>query len=210
MKQQQEYLNEITEIRSLMERSSRFLSLSGLSGVMAGVYALLGAAFAYWTIYQNDYQLVYRRVDLGETNTINLLILDALLVLTLSLLTGLFLTHRKAKKAGASLWDKQARQLLINLMIPLFTGGILSLILLQRGYVGIIAPLTLIFYGLALVNVSKYTFTDVRQLGLIEIALGLISCVYIGYGLLFWAIGFGILHIAYGLLMYVKYEKGKQ
>lgn len=207
MKQQTEYLNEITEIRSLMERSSRFLSLSGLSGVIAGLYALIGASAAYWLIYQDQHIFSYRSIDLGERSVLVLLVLDALLVLVFSVLTGLFFTYRKAKKQGASLWDKQAQQLLINLMIPLVTGGILSLILLQRGYIGVVAPLTLIFYGLALVNVSKYTCHDVRYLGLLEIALGLISCVYIGYGLLFWSFGFGILHILYGIIMYLKYEK---
>ncbi|MTI33141.1 hypothetical protein [Xanthovirga aplysinae] len=207
MKQPKEYLDEISEIRSLMERSSRFLSLSGLSGVMAGLYALLGAFFAYSIIYQNNNYFGYRTIDLGELNTIKLLVLDALLVLIFSFFTGLLLTYKKAKKEGNKIWDKQAQQILKHLLIPLVTGGILSIILIQKGYMGVVAPLTLIFYGLALVNVSKFTYSDIQYLGLLEIALGLTSCVYIGYGLLFWSIGFGVLHILYGIIMYIKYEK---
>ena len=105
------------------------------------------------------------------------------------------------------LWNHQTKRLLINLLISLATGGIFSFILLLKGFIGLVAPITLLFYGLALVNASKYTLSEIRSLGLLEIALGLISTYYIGYGLLFWAVGFGALHIVYGVLMHLKYEK---
>jgi hypothetical protein len=44
-------------------------------------------------------------------------------------------------------------------------------------------------------------------LGICEIGLGLIASIYMGYGLLFWAVGFGVLHIIYGIVMYMKYER---
>jgi hypothetical protein len=90
---------------------------------------------------------------------------------------------------------------------PLVTGGLLILILISRSYYGIITPATLIFYGLALVSASNFTFADVKYLGLLEIALGLIAACFPGYGLLFWAIGFGVLHIIYGSMMYLKYDR---
>ena len=118
---------------------------------------------------------------------------------------GIFLSTRKAKKNNQKIWDLQTKRLLINLLIPLITGGIFCLILLFNGYVGIIAPLTLIFYGLALVNASKYTLKEVRSLGIAEIILGLIATYFIGYGLLFWSVGFGLLHIIYGIIMKTRY-----
>ena len=212
MKQENEHLETLSEIRSLMERSSRFISLSGLSGVFAGTFALLGALAAYihfdLTISSSRYY-EYAVTVSGETN-IDFFVFffaDAVCVLLASLAVGCILTIRKANERGMAIWDATAKRMLINLMIPLVTGGLFCLVLLQHGLIGLIAPATLIFYGLALLNASKYTLDDIRYLGILEIILGLIASVYIGYGLLFWAAGFGILHIVYGILMYSKYEK---
>jgi len=134
--------------------------------------------------------------------------LDAFIVLALSLITGFVLTQRKAKKSGQKMWDSTARRLLFNLSIPLVAGGLFCIILLYHGIVGLIGPCMLIFYGLALVNASKYTLNDIRYLGLFEIVLGLVCAFYTGHGLIFWSIGFGVLHIVYGISMYYKYERG--
>ena len=133
------------------------------------------------------------------------LLIIALATLLLSIGSGIYFTTRKAKRNKQKLWDSQTKTLLINLLIPLGTGGILCLILLLKGFIGIIAPLTLIFYGLALVNASKYTLEEVRSLGIVEILLGLLGIYFIGYGLIIWTIGFGILHIVYGTIMHLKY-----
>ncbi len=197
--QETDYLKDITEIRSIMERSSRFISLSGLSGIMAGVYALVGAYVAHLIIqdyltHPNDQVLQY-------------LMLDALVVLLLAVTTGYFLTNRRAQAQGAKVWDATAQRLLINLLIPLVVGGIFTLILVFRGYTAILAPSMLIFYGLALVNASKYTLSDIRYLGFAEIGLGLIAAAVAGYSLLLWSLGFGVLHIIYGTLMYYTHER---
>jgi len=71
----------------------------------------------------------------------------------------------------------------------------------------LIAPVMLVFYGLALINASKYTLNDIRYLGYAETVIGLIACFFVDYGLLAWTIGFGALHIIYGLMMFYKYEK---
>jgi hypothetical protein len=213
MKDQQEHLQALTDIRSMMERSSRFISLSGLSGVFAGVFALCGACLAYIKI--GSYAQNYRELVLSDrssaTETIDELVLSLIYiaagVLIASLLVGSLLTMRNSRKKGIKTWDSTAKRLLINLMIPLGTGGLFCLILLYHGDIGMVAPATLIFYGLALINASKYTFNDIRYLGILEIALGLISSLYIGYGLFFWALGFGVLHIVYGAVMYFKYER---
>lgn len=212
--EQSRQLADLSEIRSMMERSNRFISLSGLSGVFVGIYALIGAGVAWYLTRVWDFAVVspeLRRHSLRAIEnygTVKLLILDALLILVLSLLTSSLLTLRKAKKQGQKVWNKTARRLMINMMIPLAAGGIFALILIFHYKVTSIIPaVTLLFYGLALVNASKYTLEDVRYLGLCEIGLGLIATIYANYGLLFWAVGFGILHIVYGLVMYRKYER---
>jgi hypothetical protein len=212
MEDQKEHLQALTDIRSMMERSSRFISLSGLSGVFAGVFALIGAYLAYVRIY--EYYIDFSdAIRSGNENSamINGLIwylfLVAGSVLAASLLVGVLLTVRNSRKQGIRTWDNTAKRLLINLAIPLGTGGLFCIIMLYHNDIGLIAPATLIFYGLALINASKYTFNDIRYLGICEIVLGLLASFYIGYGLFFWAVGFGILHIVYGAVMYFKYER---
>tara|TARA_R110000850_G_scaffold147130_1_gene269313 strand:+ start:23891 stop:24517 length:627 start_codon:yes stop_codon:yes gene_type:complete len=208
MKAEQEYINDLKEIRSMMERSTRFLSLTGWSGIMAGVYALTGAFVAYTLYYESNEQLIYNTMDVAQMtgNSLQFFLLAAA-VLVLAVGTAIFLSWKKSAKTGEKLWNAAARRLAINLMIPLVSGGVFILILFSKGLFGLIAPVSLIFYGLALVNASKFTFEEVKYFGMIEIVLGLIAAYFIGYGLLFWAIGFGFLHIVYGVYMHLKYER---
>jgi hypothetical protein len=204
--------DELSSIRSIMERSSKFISLSGLSGILAGVYALIGAGLAYNLIYSGSgffYTRDYLIADdnITQVDLLSKLIVIALIVLAVSVTTGLLLTVRKAKQKGQQVWGSISRQLLFNMAVPLLAGGVLMLILISRGYLGIVASASLIFYGIALVNASNFTFKDVRYLGICEILLGLLAALLPGYGLLFWAIGFGVLHIVYGSIMYLKYDR---
>lgn len=209
MSKENEQLEALSDIRSMMERSSRFISLSGLSGVFAGVFALAGAFVAYNKITAASSDVLYNlRHDYNtELDLLFFFVIDALCVLAASLTAGIFLTIRKARKKQQSIWDNTAKRLLINLFIPLAAGGLFCLVLIYHGLFALVGPATLIFYGLALLNASKYTLHDIRTLGICEIALGLVSSVYLGYGIIFWSIGFGILHIVYGVMMYFKYEK---
>lgn len=197
----------LSDIRHLMERSSRFISLSGFSGILAGLYALAGALAAWWYLEPG---LAARYIDGsggGAGDGLIFLLADAGIVLLLAVGTGILLTTRKAEKDGSSLLDAAAKKLILNLCIPLFTGGVFCLAAIRHGHVFYVAPAMLIFYGLALVHASKYTRDDVRSLGMAEIALGLLSLFIVGYGLIFWALGFGVLHIIYGTYMYFKYER---
>ncbi len=207
MNQPQDHLDTLHEIRDLMEKSTRFISLSGLSGVFAGIFALIGAGVAFVILKADSFVYTDYRAALDHEQVLWLLFLDAVVVLVVSFVVAMLLTVRQARKKGQPIWSKTAQRLTINMLIPLVTGGIFCLAFLYQGYIGIIAPSMLVFYGLALINGSKYTLHDIRYLGICEIVLGLIATFFIGYGLLFWAIGFGVLHIIYGIVMYQKYEK---
>jgi len=201
MKKEQDYIKDITEIRSMMERSSKFLSLSGWAGIMAGIYALTGAWVAS-SVYQfNPDQFYYSSPGL---QTVMML---ALIILILALITAIYSSRKKAKKIGENIWNPTSRRLLGSLSIPLITGGVLILILLSKGLIGLIAPVMLLFYGLSLYNAGFYTIPEVRYMGVIQIGLGLISTWFIEYSLLLWAIGFGVVHIVYGFYIHVKYER---
>lgn len=198
---------ELSSIRNLMERSAKFISLSGLSGVMAGVYALAGSAIGYKIVYGNSKSLDYREHYVNDAYITWKLIAVALAVLVLSLCTGVYLTIRKARKNKQEFWNPGSKRLLVSMAFPLVTGGLFILALLSRGLVEIVAPASLIFYGLSLVAGSHYTYKDVKWLGIMEIALGLIAALQPGYGLVFWTIGFGVLHIVYGSIMHFKYDR---
>lgn len=203
----EKYLNDISEIKNMMNQSSRFISLSGLSGVLAGIYSLVGAWFAYKTIYFDTSTLGnYKNLVISESAVIKLFIIAAA-VLILSIITGVILSAKKASKSEEKIWNTTSKRLVINFAIPLATGGLFILFLVEKEILSLVAPLTLIFYGLACVNASKYTLGDVRYLGLTMIFLGLLSTWFLGYGLLFWALGFGVCHILYGSVMYFKYDR---
>jgi hypothetical protein len=201
-----QHLQDLTEIRSMMERSSRFISLSGLSGVFAGTFALIGAYIAYNRILEDNEGEYLNLLD--NTPLLRFIVVDGIVVLTFSLISAFYLTARQAKKKGLKLWDNTSRRLLVNMSFPLIAGGFFCLILLQQAP-HLIDSATLVFYGLALINASKYTYDDVKYLGYIEVVLGL-ACGLLNewrIGLLFWSLGFGILHIVYGIVMYKKYER---
>jgi len=212
MNEQNQHLDALQDIRQMMQRSSRFISLSGLSGIAAGIWALIGAWFAYDWIYEgkvnnrlSDYEQsgsAFSPTKLG----LNLVLLAGA-VLAASLVSAFYFTWRKTARDKVSLWNHSSKMLTLNMVIPLITGGLFILALIQNNEWRFIAPSCLIFYGLALVNASKYTVSDIRYLGICEIVLGLINTQFIGYGLHFWAIGFGVLHIIYGFIMWWKYER---
>jgi len=205
----QESLETLRDIKRIMERSSRFLSLSGFSGIIAGICALAGAWLAKYKLEQYysryDERTFFDGHDFNDLKNELLLIAGIVLVLALSL--SFFFTWRKAKRSHVSIWNHTSKKLLVNMIIPLAAGGFFILAMLQYNDWRFVAPACLVFYGLALVNSSKYTFTDIRYLGFLEIILGLINTQYIGYGLYFWAAGFGVLHIVYGIIMWWKYER---
>ncbi|AEE18694.1 hypothetical protein JM84_0960 [Dokdonia sp. Hel_I_63] len=211
------YLEDIASIKTMMSKSSRFMSLSGLSGILAGVYALIAAVVAHYLIQghiqlfassREDFLNLILRIFATAELAGNLIILF-LVTLLLAIGTGIILTYKKAAKNKESIWDSSSKRLIANFAIPLVTGGVFSIVLIQYGIIGLIAPATLIFYGLALVNASKYTLGDIKYLGLANIIIGLIATQFIGYGLYFWALGFGVFHIIYGAIMYNKYDRQK-
>jgi hypothetical protein len=198
----------LKDIKQLMERSSRFISLSGLSGVAAGVCALGGAWVANSIL--NEFIKSYKTESFKSeaTDILSLELLGlAVAIFLVASLSALYFTSLKAKKRNLPMWDHTSRRLLWNLLTPLLAGGAFIICMLKYNEWRFVAPSCLIFYGLALVNASKYTLSDIRYLGYCEIILGLINMMFIGYGLYFWAAGFGILHIVYGAMMWFKYER---
>lgn len=190
-------LDDIKHIRSMMERSSKFLSISGMSGVLAGTFAIIGAILAHFVL---EGKLSFTHSLLYD------LILIAVVVLVSAISVGLAFSVRKARKSNSKLWMPVTLQIAKDFSVPLVVGGLLCIILITKNISFMVAPCMLIFYGLGLIAAGSRTFRDVKILGACEIVLGLAAAVVVGYDLIFWGIGFGVLHVVYGILIYYKYD----
>lgn len=205
-----EQLQALSDIRSMMEKSTKFVSLSGVTGIVIGIVALLCSALCFFVAnvypFENQYyhKLLISMDNIWGIAPIVFIVLLAICTILISLIIGGYFTLQKAKKSNVTLWSRSFQQMIINIGIPLIVGGIFCIALAMKGAWEFVAPSTLIFYGLSLINGGKYTLQDVNSLGLAEIVLGCIALFSPGYGLEFWTIGFGIFHIFYGAKIYIK------
>ena len=203
-------MDDLSEIRNMMERASKFISLSGISGIMAGLIALLGSIAAWWYLYRYlpnaEMPLLFDSLSVN-TEPCVLLSLLAFSTFTGAFLVAVYFTTRISKKKKVPIWDYNTKRILLNLMIPVVVGAFFIFALIYYRYYILIIPASLIFYGLSLINGSHFTYSDIKFLGYLELVLGLLSLMLIDWGIFIWAFGFGILHITYGIIMYFKYEK---
>ena len=202
-------------IKDLMEKSSKFSNLSGIAIIFTGLLAMIGASFVYFDIGFSVSKLNISYAQLINQNgkpedlfiKLKLLVLIASLILISSLAIMYFTARKKSGKEGIQLFNSSFSRTLKSLFIPLFSGGVFCLLLLNHHMYGLVAPATLIFYGLGLVSSSKFSYYELEYLGYFELLLGFIASFYIGSGLLFWIIGFGLCHIVFGLLIHFKYDR---
>jgi hypothetical protein len=195
-------IQSVNEIKELMERSSKFVSLSGVTGVLVGIYSLIGSWVASRIL---DSQEIISGI--ANPMQLNTLVLLAVGVLSASTLTAILISYYKSGRSKQKLFNRLTYKLIWNFSIPLLTGGLFCIALLYHGYYGLISAGMLLFYGMSLINVSKYTFSNVAWLGYSFIILGLLDCFFEGYGLMFWSLGFGVFHIIYGVLFYLLCER---
>lgn len=208
-------IHALQDIRSMMAKSARFISLSGWSGIWAGMMALIGSWIArVWLTELKMEHVQYAVTDTSANGnhvyieTVLKFVFLAAGVFVSALAGAYFFTLRKTRADGVQLWNTASKRMLIEMAIPLVTGGVFALHFLYTMHAAYIAPICLAFYGLSLISGSKYTLSDIRYLGMYMLVLAFVSLFYIGNGLLFWALGFGVLHIVYGIAMWSKYEKG--
>ena len=198
---------ELAEIKAMMERSTRFLSLSGLSGILAGIYALIGAGMLWYWIYAPAALGAQVTDPLSSREILNRGLLIGLVVLMLALGSAYLLSQKKSKKNSQKFWSPAGKRFFMALFLPVIAGGLFSFALIHEGYFHFLAASTLTFYGLGLFNASHFTLSEIKNLGLGQVILGLIAAFHPEYGLILWALGFGILHVIYGSMMYYKYDR---
>lgn len=206
MENHEEQLAAIQEMRDMMDQASRFKSISGLSGILAGILSIVCVYFAYLITGISPFESEAVEQMWHSSHQILLMsLISSLFAVCVGI--GLFMAMRNARESGRRAWDNAAKRLTYSLAIPVLTGGIFAILLMQVGLVSLTAPISLLFYGLGLVSASKYTLDAVRSVGLFFIFLGLLATAFLAYGLLIWALGFGLVHILYGFILYIRYER---
>ncbi|MFS0490960.1 hypothetical protein [Leadbetterella byssophila] len=181
----------LKDIRSIMERSTRFHALSGESGIWVGVLALL---FSVYRVYRWGL-----KVDTADGAA------EAVLLLILSVTAGYLWAKKRAMAVKQSLWSASSKAMIKALAVPLLVGGFLVISFMSLDLYGLVVPMFLIFYGLGLYAASTYTFKELQLVGILFLLLGMVSFWVPEYGVVFFGLGFGLLHIGYGFIIKSTY-----
>lgn len=201
------YFQQITDIKDIIEKNTKFKALSGLSAILAGIYALIGVVIAKLLINRSESIIYLDLKNLEFSSQLYKIILIALLVFISSLITGIYFSEKNAKKHNSKLWTPVAKRVFLNFSVPMFIGAIFCIAVILKGYIDLISPICLLFYGLSLLNISYFTFSETKILGYSILFVGCLALFFVGFGLYLWALGFGVFHIVYGIYIHIKYEK---
>ncbi|MBQ1408707.1 MAG: hypothetical protein IIY87_03000 [Bacteroidales bacterium] len=194
-------LRDIKDIRSMMERSSRFLSISGWGVAAVGIIAIVAAWIAYkvfsdGTLFGYTHYLWAYKTKVAVVGSLILVVFCGMIVF----FSSVIMARRRGVKF---VFDKTMRRTVLNFSIPLLAGGILCLALVLEGHYGLTSSIMLIFYGLALINCHHFSHPVLGTLGYLELLLGLVDCFTVTHALLLWAVGFGLLHLIFGIYLIV-------
>ena len=196
-----EVLSTLNDIKEMMERSSKFKAISGLSIIIVGFLASLVSAYIYFCM--GDYRI-------NTPAKWRTTVIIAIVLLVVAFATVFVMSYLKARQFKLRFtFDTTMRRLLLNFFIPMAAGGLLCMALLSQQHYGLVSSITLIFYGLALINSSHFSYSELRYLGYAELALGLIDCFLVDYAVLTWFLGFGVFHIVFGIIFMMKYGRRK-
>lgn len=212
MENKEQHLEALEDIKLLMHKSSRFISLSGWSGIAAGICALaaaiyIGSVMECWKLGNCNFsEFAYT----GSHSLNATLFFIAAVTFVIAFTLAFFFTFLRSRKVGTPIWGLTARKVMVHVSVPMVVGAFLIWRMMELGFYGLIAPACLIFYGIGLFSASKFTLSEVKYLGYGQMLLGIINLWMLGYGLYFWAAGFGLLHILYGVIMWNKYERVKE
>lgn len=188
---------DILHIRTVMDRTVKFGSVSGTAGIISGFVAIASALVAWQWL---GVGLFVDPDSFSYTEGKYLLLLGAA-VMALSVTTAAVLSVRNAARRKESIWTGTTQRLVYAMAVPLVPGGLFALLLLYAGSLYLALAATLIFYGIAMHSAAAFSHAEFRPLGLLCTASGLAAAAFPAYSLLFWLLGFGLLNIIFGLVI---------
>ena len=185
-----------------MQQNSSYFSLSGLSGILVGIYGLLTVYMVhmltstYGDGFDGSSQLPIALLEIG------ILVLAVVMILV-ALITLRIRAKRSAKKHNEKLWSPFSKKLRFHTLILLLLFIVILAVVANKGYYSIITPLMLLLYGIFLLNLSRLV-GRLRYLAFAELILATIAYFIYDKELLFLGLGFGIFHIIYGIVTLKK------
>ena len=196
-------LNTLHEIKELMEKSSRFQAISGWSILIVGLLASVVSAGAWLLLLPHEGMSMGGMLINSPYRTL-IASSVALALLVVSFAVVCFGSYRMMKRQGGFEFGRTIRRPLFHFAVPMVVGGLLCLAMLMQGHYGLTSTFMLVFYGLALLNASHYTSRSIALLGYCELVLGVVDCFVVSHAILFWFLGFGLLHIVFGIYFILK------
>jgi len=181
-------MDNLRYIRETMERSSSFTGISGWGQVAIGVTALAAAVLAAQQATVKSWLAVW--------------FVEAMF----SLLIAGWSMDRKARAAGLPLFSGPGRKVAFSLSPPLLAGALLTAVLYRAGSTNSIPGMWLLLYGTGVVTGGMFSVPVVPVMGLCFMTLGA-AALFAPAFLANWflALGFGILHITFGVIIARRY-----
>jgi len=205
----QKHLENLSELKSILSKNTRFLSFSGLSGVIAGITALAGE-YLFYNLYLATFSSSSNYADVRNLADMKLFysaLLIALSIIGISVIVGVILARKKIRMQGSTVNRDLLKNTLIHILVPILVGGAICFVASFTDHFIYIPAFLLIFYGLGLFNGSRFSFDDLKIVGLVFMGLGLITYAYPNLSMWTWGLGFGVGHILYGLRVYFVHDR---
>jgi len=175
-------------IRETMESAAEFTAVPGWGGVAMGLTALAAA----WLAARQTTPLSWAIVWLAEAFVAVAIAAPA--------------AATKARRANSSLFRGPGRKFVLSFAPPIVVGGFLTLALIQMGIFSALPGVWLLLYGTAIVTGGAFSVRAVPIMGLCLMALGAGSLFApAAWGNYFMATGFGVVQIAFGFWIALRY-----
>jgi hypothetical protein len=171
-------------IRATMENATAFTGISGKGYALAGLTAIAAA----WIAAQQTLPLLWLAVWLLEA--------------TLACSVTLLLSADKARRQGKSLWSGSGRKLLFAFLPTMAVGAVVTLAFYLQGNTVLLPGLWLILYGAGVMTAGAHSIRPVPLMGFLFIMLGSAQLLVPATTNLTLALGFGGLHLAFGILIW--------
>ena len=175
-------------IRETMERSQSFTAVSGGAGVVMGALALAAAWLARVQPTTERWMAIW------------------LVTAALSFLVAVAGMALKSRAAGIPLRSGPGRKFVFGFAPPIVIGGFLTVALYLHGQPQLLPGTWLLLYGTAVVTGGAHSVRIVPLMGIGFILVG--ACALfapISWGDTFMAAGFGVLHVAFGMLVATRH-----
>lgn len=178
-------------IRELMERSTKYSTFSGPSGILAGAASIVGCVVTH---------SLATRPPGSDSFRIPFLITWSMVIL-FAIGADFLLMKRRAARVGKRIVSRLGKQMVFAAGPGLGTGVLLTLYLLQHNMLTNVYPFWMLSYGIAVCAVGQFSQREVKALGVAFLLAGTLTLLMPGWGLPLMALSFGGFHIIYALLI---------